>query len=137
MIEINKKYSFECDASFGTLSQERVNELFTDGRRASGFLELQLEEWFPSLHLTSGKGYDHMIVDPKNPKKGILEMRPIDAGKIKKVAEVIKEKDDNTGATVITGVKEKYVYRDKPNDSSALEIPPEAVLHSHSGITDP
>ena len=31
-----------------------------------------------------GKGYYHMIVDPKNPKKGILEMRPIDAGKNQK-----------------------------------------------------
>ena len=60
MIEINKKYSFECDASFGTLSQERVHELFTDGRRASGFLELQLEEWFPSLKFVDGKGYDHI-----------------------------------------------------------------------------
>ena len=84
-----------------------------------------------------GKGYYHMIVDPKNPKKGILEMRPIDAGKIKKVAEVLKEKDDKTGATVIKGVKEKYVYRDKPNDSSALEIPPEAVCYYPSGIYDP
>ena len=63
MIEINKKYSFQCDASFGSLSQERVNQLFTDGRRASGFLELQLEEWFPSLKFVDGKGYDHIDID--------------------------------------------------------------------------
>ena len=59
MIELNKVYNFECPASFGTLSQERVNKLFTDGRRASGFLELQLEEWFEGLVFEDGKGYDH------------------------------------------------------------------------------
>ena len=59
MIELNKTYTFECPASFGTLSQERVDKLFTDGRRASGFLELQLEEWFEGLVFEDGKGYDH------------------------------------------------------------------------------
>ena len=55
MIELNKTYTFECPASFGTLSQERVDKLFTDGRRASGFLELQLEEWFEGLVFEDGK----------------------------------------------------------------------------------
>ena len=56
-----------------------------------------------------------MIVDPKNPKKGIIEMRPIDAAKIKKIAKVEKETDPKTGAKTIKGVKEVYVYREKPN----------------------
>ena len=60
MIELNKTYEFACPASFGTLSQEKVNKLFTDGRRASGFLEIQLEEWFPELTFEDGKGYDHV-----------------------------------------------------------------------------
>jgi hypothetical protein len=60
MIELNKVYEFECDANFGTLSQNCVNKLFTDGRRASGFLELQLEQWFPELTFVDGKGYDHV-----------------------------------------------------------------------------
>lgn len=65
MIEINRVYNFECSATFETLSQERVNKLFTDGRRASGFLELQLEEWFPELTFVDGKGYDHVDKDLK------------------------------------------------------------------------
>ena len=60
MIEMNKVYGFECSATFGTLSHGRVNKLFTDGRRASGFLELQLEEWFPGLEFVDGQGYDHI-----------------------------------------------------------------------------
>ena len=59
-MELNKTYTYTCDATFGTLSQEKVNKLFTDGRRASGFLEIQLEEWFPSLTFVDGKGYDHV-----------------------------------------------------------------------------
>ena len=59
-MKLNKVYNFECPASFGTLSQKRVNKLFTDGRRASGFLELQLEEWFEGLVFEDGKGYDHV-----------------------------------------------------------------------------
>jgi hypothetical protein len=83
-----------------------------------------------------GKGYYHMIVDPKKPKKGILEMRPVDAAKIKKIAEVIKDKDPKTGAAIVKGVKEKYVYRDKPNETSALEIAPEAICYYPSGLYD-
>ena len=59
-MELNKTYTYTCDATFGTLSQEKVNKLFTDGRRASGFLEIQLEEWFPDLTFEDGKGYDHV-----------------------------------------------------------------------------
>ena len=36
-----------------------------------------------------------MIVDKNNTKKGIIEMRPIDASKIKKIAKVEKETDKN------------------------------------------
>lgn len=58
-IEINRVYDFYCPASFGSLSQEKIDELFRDGRNSSGFLELQLEEWFPSLKFEDGRGYDH------------------------------------------------------------------------------
>ena len=59
-IELDKTDVFHCPASFGTLSQEQVNKLFTDGRRASGFLEIQLEEWYDGLEFKDGKGYDHI-----------------------------------------------------------------------------
>jgi hypothetical protein len=66
MIELNRVYDFTCPALFGTLSQSLVNQLFTDGRRASGFLEKQLELWFPELTFVDGKGFD--FVDPTNQK---------------------------------------------------------------------
>jgi hypothetical protein len=84
-----------------------------------------------------GKGYYHMIVDPKNVKKGIIEMRPVDAAKIKKIAKVEKDTDAKTGAKMVKSVKEVYVYREKPDDPKGLEIAPEAVNYYPSGLMDP
>jgi hypothetical protein len=84
-----------------------------------------------------GKGYYHMIVNPNQPRRGIIEMRPIDAAKIKKIAKVEKDVDPKTGAKTIKGVKEVYIYREKPNESSAIEIAPEAVNYYPSGLYDP
>jgi len=84
-----------------------------------------------------GKGYYHMIVNPNQPRRGIIEMRPIDAAKIKKIAKVEKDVDPKTGAKTIKGVKEVYVYREKPNESSAIEIAPEAINYYPSGLYDP
>ena len=84
-----------------------------------------------------GKGYYHMIVDPKSPRKGIIEMRPVDAAKIKKIAKVEKETDKATGAKKVTGVKEVYLYREKPDSNQAMEIAPEAICYYPSGLFDP
>ena len=66
LVELNKLYTFTCECSFGSLPQNKVNQLFRDGRKASGFLELQLEEWFSDLTFVDGKGYDH--IDSNNIK---------------------------------------------------------------------
>ncbi len=52
-----------------------------------------------------GRLYYHTIIDEKNPKKGILEVRNIDPRKIKKMLEVKKEQDP-----FITGTEEYFVY---------------------------
>ena len=83
-----------------------------------------------------GKGYYHMIFDPANNKKGIIEMRPIDAAKIKKIAKVDKEVDKKTGVKKIKSVKEVFIYREKPADASAIEIAPEAICYYPSGLYD-
>jgi hypothetical protein len=84
-----------------------------------------------------GKGYYHMIVNPSQPRKGIIEMRPVDAAKIKKIAKVEKKTDPKTGAKTIKGVKEVYVYREKPDQTTAIEIAPEAINYYPSGLFDP
>ena len=64
-------------------------------------------------------------------------MRPIDAAKIKKIAKVDKKTDPKTGAKTIKSVREVYIYREKPNEGSAIEIAPEAIDYFPSGLYDP
>ena len=48
-----------------------------------------------------GRIYYHKIIDPKDTRKGITELRYVDATKIKKVREVEKKKDSKTGVDII------------------------------------
>ena len=40
-----------------------------------------------------GRLYYHIIIDQSNPKRGILELRPIDSLKLKKVRQIIPPKN--------------------------------------------
>ena len=84
-----------------------------------------------------GKGYYHILIDKANPKKGIVELRPIDALKMKKIVEVEKETDKKTGTKIVKGVKEFYTYREKPTDQTGLKLSPESICYYHSGLFDP
>ena len=65
-----------------------------------------------------GRIYHHLVVDEKNLKAGIQEIRPIDASKIRKVKEVKKKKDSVTGATLVENVNEFYIYQEKPGQQA-------------------
>jgi len=76
-----------------------------------------------------GKIYYHKIVDPKNPKKGILEVRYIDPTKMRKVREVKEEYDEKTRTKMVKGVNEYFVYQNQTltQMSQGLKISPDAV----------
>lgn len=59
-IEYNHTYEFEVNASFGSLPNETINEMFKDGRVASKFLENHLPLWFDDLEFVDAPGYDHV-----------------------------------------------------------------------------
>jgi len=44
-----------------------------------------------------GRLYYHLMVDPKNPKLGIQEMRKVDPTAIRKVKEITTKQDKTTG----------------------------------------
>ena len=60
-----------------------------------------------------GRLYYHKIIDKKNPRKGIKELRYVDPNKIKKVREVKKEKDAKTGTDVVERIEEYFIYNEK------------------------
>ena len=86
-----------------------------------------------------GRLYYHIIIDEKSPKKGILEVRPVDPTKIRKVREVKKDqKDMATGLPLVSGVEEYFIYQDNAMGKSnqGLKISKDAICYVTSGILD-
>ena len=89
-----------------------------------------------------------MIIDPKDTKSGIKEVRYIDPRKIRKVREIQKKRvaAENPGETSITKVVNEYfIYNDKGFNygnkvvgpsTTGLKIAKDAILHTVSGLTD-
>jgi hypothetical protein len=85
-----------------------------------------------------GRLFYHIIVDEKSPKKGILELRPIDPTRIRKVKEIEEEKDPKTGAQIIKSIQEYYLYQDTSmsKSNSGLKISKDAIQYTTSGLLD-
>ena len=87
-----------------------------------------------------GKLYYHILIDEKNPRLGIQEVRYIDPRKIRKMKEVPRTKD-NILAAQPQAVKyiEYFVYSEKGfvrDNSQGLRISPDSICYTHSGLTD-
>ena len=94
-----------------------------------------------------GRLYYHVVIDDKNPKEGIKELRYVDPRKIRKVREVQKKRaGTDVSEPVLTKViNEYYIFNDKgfnygnkavgPN-TTGLKISKDSILHVVSGLTD-
>ena len=91
-----------------------------------------------------GRIYFHVIVNEKNPKEGIQELRYIDPRKIRKVREIQKGRDLKTGADIIKSIAEYYMYNDRgastqnytASVNSGLRIAPDSIINVNSGMMD-
>ena len=95
-----------------------------------------------------GRLYYHVIIDDKDLKAGIKEVRFIDPRKIRKVREVAKKRvpgGDTNEATIIKTQNEYYIYNDKGFNygnktvgptTTGLKIAKDSILHISSGLTD-
>jgi hypothetical protein len=88
-----------------------------------------------------GRLYYHMLIDEKNPRQGLKEVRYIDPRKIRKVREAKKaQKNPATGnLNPVTTFNEYFIYSDKgfANDGNqGIKIAADSVSYTHSGITD-
>ena len=91
-----------------------------------------------------GRIYFHKVVDKNNIKKGIVDIRPIDPLKIKKVRNVTKDRDPKTGIEQVKKVDEFFVFNDKGYDKTGtasaegntVKIAPEAITFTTSGLLD-
>lgn len=86
-----------------------------------------------------GRLYFHKIIDEQNPKRGLLELRSIDATKIRKVRELQEERDPRSGVKLVKGVKEYYIYQSDmlTKSNQGLKIAKDSVCYVTSGVLDP
>ena len=88
-----------------------------------------------------GRVFYHKVIDNKNPRKGITELRWIDPLKIKKVREVDKETDQKTGVEIIKKINEYFIYNEKGLElrnagSQGVKIAADSVTFVPSGLLD-
>jgi hypothetical protein len=89
-------------------------------------------------YYVDGRLYHHLVVDEKNLKAGIQEIRPVDSAKIRKVKEVKTKKDPATGAKLVTKVNEYYVYQEKAGTqyTGGVRLTEDSVNYVTSGLLD-
>jgi hypothetical protein len=122
--------------------KKKIREEFNNVMRMLNFSNLA-DDLFKRWYI-DGRIYYHIVVNEKNPKEGIKELRYIDPRKIRKVREVQKDRDPKTGASIIKSVAEYYVYNDRGTTTQTytaqvnqgLRISSDAVININSGLMD-
>jgi len=88
-----------------------------------------------------GRLYFHIIIDIKNPKRGILELRPIDPLKIKKVREAKLVEGPQGQQLDTSGFQEYYLFNEKgismQGGGMTIQIAEDSVSYVHSGVLNP
>ena len=115
--------------------KKQIQEEFTTVLNMLNFSELGhdlFKRWY-----IDGRMFHHLVVDEKNTKAGIQEVRPIDAAKIRKMKQVKKAKDEQTGAPLIQSVDEFYIYQEKPGgQNQGIKLTADSVSYVTSGLLD-
>ena len=122
--------------------KKKIEEEFKTVLKMMNFNNLAddiFRRWF-----IDGRLYYHVLVNEKNSKEGIQELRYIDPRKIRKVREIKKGRDPKTGADIIASTAEYYVYNERPSaaqnytagTNSGLRISADSVINVNSGLMD-
>ena len=85
-----------------------------------------------------GRMYYHIVLDEKNLKAGIQELRQIDPRKVRKIKNIKREKNDK-GIEVVKSVEEFYLYNDKgisEQTTQGLRLSTDSVIYATSGLID-
>jgi rubrerythrin len=134
------------DKSLPPKIKQRITDEFQEVLRLLHFQDRGYEifrKWY-----IDGRIYYHKIIDKDNPRKGLVEIRPIESTHIRKVRNVIKKKDPKTGADVVSRVDEFYVYSEREEtitpgmpqapttNIKGVKITSDSICHINSGLFD-
>lgn len=128
------------DLDFPEKVKEKLHEEF------SHILKLLNFNWTASdlfrIWYIDGRLFFQKMIDEKDPKQGIKEIRLIESSKIRKVREVTKDQDKNSGAEYVSNVEEYYVYSEGGLGNGAIQndvgfkITKDAITYVPSGLLD-
>ena len=118
--------------------KESIKDEFVELVRLLDFRKVGFElfrKWY-----VDGRLYFHIIIDDKNPKRGILELRPIDPLKIKKIRQP-KVVQGLQGTELDTSeFQEYYVFNERGigggSGGATVQISNDSISYVHSGILD-
>ena len=117
--------------------KEKIREEFKYIKEIMDF-DKKCHEIFRNWYV-DGRLYYHMVIDEKNPRSGLKEVRYIDPRKIRKVREN-KRTDNRPGTADVTQrFHEYFIYSDKGfarDGSQGIKIAVDSVCYTNSGITD-
>ncbi len=88
-----------------------------------------------------GRLYYHIMIDEKNPKAGIKELRYIDPRQVRFVRGINKVIDPRTGAPVVLDVNEFFLYNPhgiiNPSMNTGIPIAKDSIAFANSGELNP
>ncbi len=140
--DLDAQVGINLDATkFSDSIKSKVRDEFTEVLRLMRFNQTSSDifrKWY-----VDGRMYFHLLVEPSNPKKGIIGLRMIDPIQMKKVREVEKKKNAK-GIEVVHKVKEFYTYNQGGFEKNqtmgqggqTLMISPDAIVYTTSGMMD-
>ena len=87
-----------------------------------------------------GRLYYHKVIDKKNPRMGVMELRFIEPRKIKKVRELVKAPKNGSSINLVKKVEEYYLYNERgmltSGPSEGIRISPDSITFCPSGLVD-
>ena len=115
--------------------KKKINEEFDEIVRMLKFNEYGYDifkRWY-----VDGRIYYHLVVEKGKESNGIIDIRPIDATKIRKVREVKTKTDPATGIKTVESVNEYFLYQENPGKQTAgVKLTKDSVAYVTSGVLD-
>ena len=87
-----------------------------------------------------GRIFYHKVIDKKNPKQGVVELRYIDPRKIRKVRTIKKEPKAGSSLEIVKGVEDFFIYNEKGLQqgqmNEGIKIADDSITYVPSGLID-
>ena len=130
-IEINLDQTEYSDNVKKVINEEWQNILSLMDFKNNG--QSIFRDWY-----VDGRIYYHKIINKDDKGKGLIELRRIDSTEIKKIKQIERRVDDETGALIIEEEKEYFLYTPQYNNAYTtgqdILLNLDAVAYSTSGL---